>query len=259
MHFFARPLPVLPGEILDTSWRALLRPIFVLKLPRVYLVLPSYLARTCMLGFFLSVFPELVANVSLIPYLTISTAVCLILIGLLYLWLWTRMPILFWSSAIAALLIISQILALLLIYTDAFQGTLRLVILYVIAGIFGLSESTGMSLASSYGTLLFPSDAAAFFGCLRFLEGLSVALVVALATWTSFVVVPVLIIIFSIVSVLCNIVLHRKLHEERMRTMVVSQNPLFIINSTSPLQREIRVRVPIEPVIAAPPSMPETL
>ncbi len=93
----------------DLSCKALLRPIFLLGNPLVLLSLPSYLTRTCFLGFFLglflrvffsayvfksffceALFPILVQNVALIPYVTISTALCQIGLGLVTVFFWDR-------------------------------------------------------------------------------------------------------------------------------------------------------------------------
>ena len=168
-----------------------------------------------MLGFFLGSFPSLVPDINLIPLVTISTALCLILSGVLFIFFWDRVPLVVWSVLGSTVRIIAMIVACVIHFNVAANGS-RTVLLYVISGAFGLSESIAMGLASSYGTELFPSKTASFFGALRFSEGLSVAAVIAVGTWGSFMAVVGIVLALCVASVVCNGILYSILKRERL-------------------------------------------
>ncbi len=229
MIFFARKLPPISDEVRDVSMAGLVRPLRLFGNGRLLLVLPTYLGRTTMLGFFFTVFPALVVDLQRLPYLTISTAICLTICGVMFVVIWDKVPALAWSCCLSLNLIVAMVLAALLQY-GLVTGDARIIVLYVIAGAFGVSEAFGMSLASHYGATLFPEDSAGFFSCFRMCEGLSVGVMVVLATYTPAIVVISIVAFFALTSVVCNIVL-LLLRRHEVNKMTQTQNPIVEVNA----------------------------
>ncbi len=225
---FARALPKVEGEVSDFSWSGLQRPLRLFENKRMLLVLPTYLSRTCMLGYFLAQFPILVGDLKLLPYLTISTAIALTVFGVLFMLVWDRVSALVWSACLSLNHVTAMVVSA-LIYYGVVSGEARLIVLYVISGAFGVSEAFGMSLASHYGATLFPADSSGFFSCFRMCEGFSVGLVVVLATYTPFMVVISLMLFFALLSVACNIALAAWL-KQQVKDVDKTQNPIETLN-----------------------------
>jgi hypothetical protein len=228
MLFFTRKLPPTATEVSDVSVAGLVRPLRLFGKGRMLVVLPTYLSRTTMLGFFFTVFPALVVNLQLLPYLTISTAICLTICGVMFVVAWDKVPALVWSCCLSLNHVVAMVLAALIQY-GFIVGESRTIVLYVIAGAFGVSEAFGMSLASHYGATLFPDDSAGFFGCFRMCEGLSVGVIAVLATYTPLIVVISIVAFFAVVSVVCNVALAIWLRRE-IAKMTKTQNPIVTVN-----------------------------
>lgn len=98
-----------------------------------------------------ALFPSLVQNVALIPYVTIATAICQIVLGLVFVFVWDKvclgllflfflfcllfqkLHVAIWASLHSAVLVTAMILAACVVY-NVVVGDSRIIVFYVIAG-----------------------------------------------------------------------------------------------------------------------------
>ncbi len=138
-----------------------------------------------------------------------------------------------------------MILSALITY-GVISGEARVIVLYVIAGGFGLSEIFGMGLVSHFGNTMFPQDLGGFFGICRSFEGFSVGIIVVLSTYTPPIVVISIICAFAIASVLCNMVLivvlrRQKAAAEKTQNPIETLDMPVVVNpSKQPAQLGVR-------------------
>lgn len=227
MLAFARPLPRPEKEVHDTTLRGLFRPVTLFRYGRLYLIVSTYLTRTTYLGFFLATFPRLVPSAQLIPYLTISTALCLTAAEVVFLLFWEKAPLQVWGSLQFFFVGTGLVISYCIYFIPMAQDTL-VILLYVVAGTFGLSEAFGMALLSSFGLILFPTEPASFFGVFRLLEGFSAAIMILLGAYTSPVVVISVVSFFALVSIVCIFVLGEWVRRREMKQMLTTQNPIYL-------------------------------
>ncbi len=142
MIAFAPPAKVrLPDEQRrEVTLRTVFFSLRVLAEYRMYLLLPTMWARSCVSAFVVSTLPTMLPSAQVVPWVLLTNAIVVLLCCGVVLLFALRVPVYVWSAIHSGGIVLAMILVGCSLLADVDS---RLYMLYVVGGLLGVNEGVG--------------------------------------------------------------------------------------------------------------------